>query len=269
MYQTITPHKFNNHFKQEQPKDNDVILSYDGRNILLKSDQTFYHYIDIPKTISLRYLFEIDDMNFYLADLMFLHPISLDIQSLRKYEPKELAFAGITGWQLYDWYRNNVFCGRCSNTLVDDTKERALRCPRCGNLIYPRINPVVIVTIINDNDEILVTKYAHASYAKYALVAGFVEIGETAEEAAIRETKEETGLDITDLVYYKNQPWGFSSSLIFTFIARAHGNQTITVDHDELKIAEWRKREDTFIDPHDTASITAEMISKYLKGEIK
>lgn len=268
MYQSIKPHSFYNHYEYKQPKDNDVILSYDGRNILLKEDQSFYHYIDIPKTISLRYLFEIDDVYYYLADLMFLHPISLDIQTMRKYEPKQEAFAAITGWHLYDWYRNNLFCGRCSSKLEDDTKERALRCPKCGNLIYPRINPVVIVAILNDNDELLVTKYAHAQYAKYALVAGFVEIGETTEEAAIRETKEETGLDITDLTFYKDQPWGFSSSLIFTYVAHAHGDQSIVVDEEELKIAEWHSREDTFIDPHDEASITAEMISKYLKGEL-
>ena len=91
--------------------------------------------------------------------------------------------------------------------MIEDTKERAMRCPNCGNLVYPRINPVVIVAIKNDQDELLVTKYAHASYSKFALVAGFIEIGETSEEAAIREAKEETGLDITDLKFYKDQPW--------------------------------------------------------------
>ena len=113
--------------------------------------------------------------------------------------------------------------------MIEDTKERAMRCPNCGNLVYPRINPVVIVAIKNDQDELLVTKYAHASYSKFALVAGFIEIGETSEEAAIREAKEETGLDITDLTFYKDQPWGFSSSLIFTYVAKAHGNQKITL----------------------------------------
>ncbi len=268
MYQTIIPHHFDNHFQHHQPKSDDVILSYDGRNILLKEDRTFYHYSDISQEISLRYLFQIDSTSYYLADLLYLHPISLDIQSLRKYEPKQDAFAGITGWHLYDWYRNNLFCGRCSSRMEDDTKERAMRCPNCGNLVYPRINPVVIVAIKNDKDELLVTKYSHGSYSKYALVAGFVEIGETVEEAAIRETKEETGLDITDLTYYKNQPWGFSSSLIFTYVAYAHGQQKISLDDEELKVAEWITREDKYADPNDSASITAEMIHRYLEGEL-
>ncbi len=268
MYQTILPHQFKNHFQPTQPKNDDVILSYDGRNILLKQDRTFYHYSDISQEISLRYLFQIDSTNYYLGDLEYLQPLSLDIQSLRKYEPKVNAFAGITGWHLYDWYRNNTFCGRCSSRMEDDTKERAMRCPKCGNLVYPRINPVVIVAIKNDNDELLVTKYAHASYSKYALVAGFIEIGETAEEAAIRESKEETGLDITDLTYYKDQPWAWSSSLIFTYVAHAHGNQKISLDDQELKIAEWITREDKYADPNDDASITAEMIHRYLEGEL-
>lgn len=152
--------------------------------------------------------------------------------------------------------------------MIEDTKERAMRCPNCGNLVYPRINPVVIVAIKNDQDELLVTKYAHASYSKFALVAGFIEIGETSEEAAIREAKEETGLDITDLTFYKDQPWGFSSSLIFTYVAKAHGNQKITLEDHELKIAQWVTRNDTYLDPKDDASITSEMIHKYLEGEL-
>lgn len=267
MYQTIYPHIYKNHYAPCPPKKGDIILSYDGRNILLKNDQTFFHYEDVPDTISFRYLFQIDETNFYLADLMFLHPLSLDIQSLRKYKPRELAFAGITGWQLYDWYRNQVFCGRCGNVMKEDTVERAMRCEKCGNIVYPRINPVVIVAIKNDEDQLLVTKYAHG-YAKYALVAGFIEIGETAEEAAQREAKEETGLDITDLVYYKDQPWAWSSSLITTFVAKAHGDQKIKVDHSELKKAVWITRENKEVDPNDDASITAEMIHKYLEGNL-
>lgn len=268
MYQTIQPHHFYNHYEPELPEKGDILLSYDGRNILLKNDMSFFHYEDISQDIQYRYLFKIDDTNFYLCDLMFMHPISLDIQTMRSYQPKEYAFAAITGWHLYDWYRNNVFCGRCASKMIEDTKERAMRCPNCGNLVYPRINPVVIVAIKNDQDELLVTKYAHASYSKFALVAGFIEIGETSEEAAIREAKEETGLDITDLTFYKDQPWGFSSSLIFTYVAKAHGNQKITLEDHELKIAQWVTRNDTYVDPKDDASITSEMIHKYLEGEI-
>lgn len=268
MYQTIIPHIFQNHYEIKTPRSEDVILSYDGRNTLLKKDQTFFHYKDIPTTIHLRYLFTIDDTRYFLADLMFLHPLSLDMKTMRKYEPKHEAFACITGWHLYDWYRNHVFCGRCASKMVEDTKERAMRCPQCGNLVYPRINPVVIVAIINDDDQLLVTKYAHDTYSKYALVAGFIEIGETAEEAAIREAKEETGLDITDVTFYKDQPWGYSSSLILAFSARAHGQQSIRLDEDELRVAKWISRNDSYADPHDEASVTAEMIHNYLEGEL-
>ena len=84
----------------------------------------------------------------------------------------------------------------------------------------------------------------------------------------MKQVKEETGLDITDLTFYKDQPWGFSSSLIFTYVAKAHGNQKITLEDHELKIAQWVTRNDTYVDPKDDASITSEMIHKYLEGEL-
>ena len=108
--------------------------------------------------------------------------------------PKYRIFTGITGFQLSNWYKNNRFCGRCGSKTVHSTTERALKCPSCGHVIYPRIVPAVIVGVCN-GDEILVTKY-RTGFAHYALVAGFTEIGETFEVSVQREVLEETGLDV-------------------------------------------------------------------------
>ena len=86
-----------------------------------------------------------------------------------------------------------------------------------------RFRLLLFVGITNDNGQILVTKYAHGHYQSYALVAGYYEFGETIEETVKREVKEETGLDVTDIQYYKSQPWSFSSSLLFGFWCKAHG----------------------------------------------
>lgn len=267
MYQDIFPHVYHNEYLPHDPKADDVVLSYDGNSIHMKTDHDFYHYEDIQKGIHLRYLFRIDDISYYLGNLKDIARHSLSVMTMRFFEPKDMAFAGITGWQLYLWYRDNQYCGRCGKPMVHDLKERAMRCPSCGNMIYPKIMPAVIVGVLNDKGQILVTKYAHGSYQNYALVAGFAEIGETIEETVKREVKEETGLVVTDLVYYKSQPWSFSQTILFGFWCRAHGDQKIIMQEDELRVARWADRNED-IAPKNHAALTAEMIRMYLKGEI-
>ncbi len=142
-----------------------------------------------------------------------------------------------------------------------------MRCPHCSNIVYPKISPAVIVGVTNDKGQILVTKYAHGHYQSYALVAGYYEIGETIEETVKREVKEETGLDVTDIQYYKSQPWSFSSSLLFGFWCKAQGDQTIQMDENELRVARWADRDEE-INTLDNASLTSEMIQYFKQGKV-
>ena len=87
-----------------------------------------------------------------------------------------------------------------------------LQCPVCNNMVFPKIAPAVIIGLTN-NDQIMMTKYAGREYKRYALIAGFTEIGETAEETVHREVMEEVGLKVKNIRYYKSQPWGFDSNL--------------------------------------------------------
>lgn len=82
---------------------------------------------------------------------------------MRSVAPKEYVLAAITGFHLDGWYDKNHFCGRCANRLVEDDVERMLRCPVCGNMVYPRINPAVIVGVTN-GDKLLLTKYNGREY---------------------------------------------------------------------------------------------------------
>lgn len=93
-----------------------------------------------------------------------------------------------------------------------------LRCPKCGNLIYPKIAPAVIVAVTR-GDQILMTRYQGRDYKGYALIAGFTEIGETAEDTVRREVMEEVGLQVKDLRYYGSQPWGADANLLLGFLA--------------------------------------------------
>lgn len=267
MIQDIYPHLYHNEYHPHSPNQKDYILGYDGRNILLKKDMTFFVYEEVSFLDEFIYLFEIDDISFYLADLSKVDHISLDIRTTRSFENKEFGFAGVTGWQLYNWMNSNQYCGRCGYKTIRDTKERAMRCPNCGNIVYPTLSPAVIVGIINDKNEILISQYAHGIYKHDALIAGYAEIGETIEETVHREVKEETGLNVKDLVYYKSQPWSYSGTLLFGFYCKVDGSDEIKLDETELQSAIWINQ-NYKCDLIDDASLTAEMIHKYQNNEI-
>lgn len=158
-----------------------------------------------------------------------------------------------------------MFCGKCAGKLVVDEKERALRCPECGNVIYPRINPAVIVGVIK-NDSILITRY-RTGYAHNALVAGFTEIGETLEETVAREVMEETGVKVKNICYYKSQPWGMAQDILVGFFCEADGEGVIRMDENELKFAGWVKRDELELQPN-SLSLTNEMMKRFKDGEV-
>ena len=179
----------------------------------------------------------------------------------RSLMPLSTSFAVITAWQLYSWYRDNRHCGRCGALTIHDNKERMLKCPDCGNMIYPKICPGVIVGIIHKG-RILLTKYANKGYDRYALVAGFTEIGETLEESAAREAYEEVGLRLKNITFYKSQPWSASSSLLAGFFAEVDGSDEVILETEELKEGTWFYPED-IVQMHEGVSLTEEMINHF------
>lgn len=217
----------------------------------------------------LTYLFKMnfdgDEKEFYLLknDTMLTHNRLDYIPALkfRSLKPLSVSFAIITAWQLYSWYRDNSYCGRCGHKTILDGKERMVKCPDCGNMIYPKICPGVIVGIINKG-RILLTKYASKGYNRYALVAGFTEIGETLEESAAREALEEVGLKLKNITFYKSQPWSASSSLLAGFFAEIDGSDEVVLETDELKEATWFYPED-IVQMHEGVSLTEEMINHF------
>lgn len=133
-------------------------------------------------------------------------------------------------------------------------------------MIYPRINPAVIVGVIK-GDSILITRY-RTGYAHNALIAGFTEIGETLEETVAREVMEEAGIRVKNITYYKSQPWGMAQDILVGYFCEADGDEEIHMDADELKSAEWVKREDILLQP-TSASLTNEMMKMFRDGMIR
>ena len=161
----------------------------------------------------------------------------------RTMKPMYQAFAGITATQIHRFKESRRFCGRCGHETEDSKTERALVCPFCGQVEYPKISPAVIVAV-TDGDRLLMSRYrvSHNPYRSYALIAGFVEIGETFEDTVRREVMEEVGLKVKNIRYYKSQPWAFSDTEMIGYFAELDGDDAITLQEDELSEAGWFHR---------------------------
>ncbi len=276
MFQDIEPHLFHNEFINKKPAEGDYIFILNKDKVLLEGTNNKlslpqYNTVNInfPDAIKdLIYLFSIDDKAFYLSLQEITETNILqyqDIYVFRNMKPSWLAFAGATAYHLAHWYDTHCFCGRCKEALKQKTDERALICPRCKNVEYPKISPVVIIGIV-DGDKILLTKYSNG-YKRYALVAGFVEIGETLEAAIKREVLEEVGLQIKNIRYYKSQPWPFSGSLLFGFFVELDGSNCVKIDTNELTEAVWINRH-AIPSEDSTFSLTWSMIEAFRNGEV-
>jgi len=217
------------------------------------------------------YLFSVDNTNYYILknfDCSIYNKYDfVYVEELRQAKPKHIAFAAVTGLQLFNWYKNRKYCGHCGTELEHSKKERMLFCPKCKISEYPKISPAVIVGVYHKN-KLLLSKYADREYKKYALIAGFAEIGETIEETVTREVMEEVGLKVKNITYYKSQPWSFSDTLLLGFFAELDGNTEITLDETELSTAQWFEREE-IPTKEDDVSLTNEMIIAFKNGLIK
>jgi len=150
--------------------------------------------------------------------------------------PETFALAG-RATQLLDWQANHRFCGKCGTPTAMKSGELAMQCPACGLLAYPRISPAVMV-LVRNGDKLLLGRSPHFKPGVFSALAGFVEPGETLEECAAREVREEVGIEIANLRYFHSQPWPFPNSLMVAFFADYAGG-TITPDPNEIEAAGW------------------------------
>lgn len=138
------------------------------------------------------------------------------------------------------WHETHPFCSRCGHRSMMDSGGWRRRCPNCGALHFPRTDPVVIMLILQD-DSVLVGRQSQFPPGIYSLLAGFMEPGETIEDAVRRETKEETSVEVGRVGYLGCQPWPFPSNLMLGCWGEAETTE-LTVDPDELEDAQWVSR---------------------------
>lgn len=277
MIHEILPHKLNNEFKICDPKLTDYVIRYDGAKTLLKKG-TAYTIPRVGELLELEgkslenfeghYLFSIDETAFFLDDSVtcgdapegYEYMVS---RTFRNMSPVE-RLGGATATHLAHWESLNRFCGRCGSEMARGEKERSMVCRKCGNVVYPRISPVVIVAVHN-GDKLLMAHNIDNPNPRLFLISGFVEIGESLEQAIHREVLEEAGLRVKNVRYFGSQPWPFSDSLIAGFTAELDGDDTIHMQEAELSEAMWVRRED--IPEYETdVSISCCLIENFRRG---
>lgn len=279
MIQDIYPHIFHNQYDPNaEAKAYDIVLNiYQGHILVNKQEKennklSFPKVKDFAKQHNYRYIFSIDNDRYFLINGMLNEediPRGYEYMTDRQIRradmtPAREVFASITGKHLSDWYRDTRYCGRCGGQMKHSGKERAMVC-ECGYTAYPRIMPAVIVGVIN-GDKLLITRYRQG-YGHNALIAGFTEIGETMEETVAREVMEETGIRVKNIRYYKSQPWGTANDILLGYYCELDGEPDIHMDRDELKYAEWVKREEIELQPGNY-SLTNEMMRMFKENKM-
>ena len=272
MFQDIAPHVYHNEFSAKPAEEHDFILIFSPQGLLCRVEDNAIVLPTLgqlgPEYVSSQRLFSVDTRGFYLWEGAApeapagweYHPT----RPLRDCRADEALFAEAAAESLWRWYTHNRYCGQCGEKMVHGTVERSQVCPACGNTVYPKICPAVIAAV-HDGDRLILTRYRGRPFTKYALIAGFNEIGESIEDTVCREVLEEVGVHVKNLRFYKSQPWTFTDSLLMGFFAELDGSDHITVQEDELSEARWFSRAD-IPDDHSGISLTGEMIEYFRKN---
>ena len=305
MFQDIEPYSFSNDFAWVDPEPADRVLIYRGAKVVVAKRSALDDTLHFPSYSTLveagvvgpqvvaeqirsaipkridgikpkgLLLFTVGETAYFRCEVSdtaldaFLEgPWELmPIAELHHHAPNYRAFAGMVGYEYHVWYDTRHFCGCCGEQMQHGVVERMLQCPHCGCMEFSRLFPAVIVGIVDrQRDRVLVSRYAGRQYKSYALIAGFCEMGETVEQTVHREVMEEVGLKVTNLRYYKSQPWPPSSSLLFGFFCDLEGENSIALDDHELEEAEWVRRED-LPQEEEGYSLTREMMGVLRRGE--
>lgn len=167
------------------------------------------------------------------------------------------------GAQYINWSVMNCHCGRCGSSLQPSDKELAKVCLKCEHSYYPQLTPAVIVLVKRGREILLARGLAPRTF--YSCLAGFVEPGETLEEAIRREVKEEVGIEVKNIRYFGSQPWPFPNNMMVAFTADWVTGE-ISINREELSDAGWYNKERLPELVPSKASIARQMIDSALRN---
>ncbi len=184
------------------------------------------------------------------------------LRSLMMNSEPELFGVLARAWQVALFMRTHRFCGQCGSRTHNVGWEMAVQCSNCSHRSYPRISPCIIVAI-RDKDRILLAQGVRHKGGMYSTLAGFVESGESLEEAVHREVFEEVGVKVKNLEYFDSQPWPFPHSLMVGFLAEYDGGELV-LEENEIADAAWFTIDDLPLLP-PTFSIAGHLIQETIE----
>ncbi len=174
-----------------------------------------------------------------------------------------LGIAGRAG-QIAEWARTHRYCGACAEPMALLGGERCFKCPACGMMAYPRISPAMMV-LIKKGDQVLLALHTASPSKRFTPLAGFLEAGESIEEAVHREVFEEVGLRVHNLRYFSSQSWPFPHSLMIGFTADYLDGE-IRIDASEISEARWFGPDDEWPEKVPNMSISSILVDAHRPG---
>ncbi len=254
----------------EQAFDNDRFILFADDRVLVREDKLLWHKDEVkshllPDVECLVLGDEYHSVVVAHTDQRAVAVLGAESRSLRSllFGPGEIPFAmaGKAG-QLLEWYRSHRFCGTCGSPTQAHQSERALHCSHCQRHYYPRINPCVIVLVVRGR-EMLLARSARYKSGFFSCLAGFIEVGESAEQTIHREVKEEVGVEVENIRYFKSQSWPFPSQLMLAYFADYKTGQ-IVPEPEEIEVADWFDVNDLPQVPSADVSVAGELIQHHV-----
>lgn len=244
-----------------------------NNEVLLTSNLTLPNKADISSIeetfLRCFHVGNINNVSYYTAelDLNTLLPQNLATHSLRSvlslFDEAQFRL-GVKAYSIITWDKNHQCCGQCGASTLHHTGSFERVCSACMLSFFPRISPAVIV-LIRKEDHVLMARNHHFPPKVYSVLAGFVEPGETIEEAIHREIKEEVNIEVKNLSYFGSQAWPFPDSLMIAFFADYAAGE-IKIDQQELEDANWYKY-DNLPDLHPgNMSIGAKLLESFVNS---
>lgn len=215
------------------------------KNIILRKDDlalTKNDFETLKSCSSIEEFFEEKTFNLKVLVLSSLDNLLEQYYSitLRDYfatHKEEDCFFAFRARALGSWHKNTKFCSACGTKLIPHTTQTAMECPSCKQIFFPRIEPCIIV-LIYKGDKILLARHTKRNQDIYACIAGFIEAGESAEQAVAREIKEEVGITVKNIKYKGSQSWPFPDQLMLGYTAEYESGD-IKLQTEEISDAQW------------------------------
>lgn len=246
-------------------KGDELLIDNVNQNLaLLNADQYKWSGMKIKREYFIGYL---DNYSLYALELEMNSPF-MEETSLRPFRsllgimPDNYFIICSRSVQLVEWYNKSKFCGSCGLKTSLHGVEKAMYCKECNNLIYPRISPCVI-TLVTNKEKLLLAHNKNFPSQIYSTLAGFIEVGETVEEAIQREILEEVNIEVTNCTYFGSQSWPFPSQLMLGFHAE-YVTGEIKPDGEEIDVAKWFHYKSLPQVPPGRISISGKLIENYV-----